>query len=59
MLDRFNEKPLCVPLCISTIHTVPKGMTEYRMIGNLSFPKGKSINADIPKGIYLGEPGKL
>ncbi len=59
MLGPFKESPFCVPLCISPTHTVPKGKTEHRSTGNLSFPEGKSINAGIPKGMYLGELGKL
>ena len=59
MMGPFTENPLCVPLCVSPLNTVPKGKEERRVISDLSFPEGRSVNAGIPKGVYLGEAVKL
>ncbi len=54
ILGPFDENPLCVPLCVSPLHTVPKDKTARRVISDLSFPEGYSINSGIPKDSYLG-----
>ncbi len=53
-LGPFKYNPLCTPLCISPINTVPKGKDDRRVICDLSFPHNASVNSGIPKEAYLG-----
>lgn len=54
MLGPFEQNPLCLPLCVSALNTVPKGTSERRVIADLSWPHDCSINAGIPKDSYIG-----
>ena len=52
----FNKNPFNSVLRISLLNLVPKKETdERRVILDLSFPKGNSINDFISKEEYLGE----
>ena len=52
----FKENPLKVPLVVSPMNTVPKSSNdERRVIVDLSWPHGSSVNDGISKNIYLGE----
>ncbi len=53
ILGPFDENPLCVPLCVFPLHTVPKDKTGRRVISDLSFPERCSVNSCIPKDSYL------
>jgi hypothetical protein len=50
----FSSNPLNFPLSISPLNTVPKrNNIDRRVISDLSFPPGYSVNDGIPKGQYL------
>ena len=52
----FSENPLSVSLAISPMNTVPKDSAdERRVIVDLSWPIGGSVNDGISKNIYLGD----
>ena len=52
----FKQNPLSVPLIVSPMNTVPKSSEdERRVIVDLSWPHGASVNDGISKNIYLGE----
>ena len=52
----FSENPLSVPLVVSPMNTVPKSSAdERRVIVDLSWPLGASVNEGISKEKYLGE----
>ena len=56
----FAVNPLSVPLAVSPMNTVPKAsMDERRVIVDLSWPIGLSVNDGISKDSYLGEIIKL
>ncbi len=60
MLRPFKTNPFLSPIFISPLCTVDKKeYIEHRVITDLSYPKGNSINNLIPKGHYLGEPTNL
>ncbi len=60
MLGPFKTNPFSSPIFISPLCTVyKKDSIECRVITDLSYPKGNSINDLIPKGKYLGEPTNL
>ncbi len=53
-LGPFLENPLCCPLSVSPINTVPKSDSEdRRVIIDLSFPRDASVNSGIDKDRYL------
>ncbi len=52
-LGPFVSNPLCCPLSVSPLNTVPKDNDQRRVIVDLSFPDGASVNSGIPKGMYL------
>lgn len=55
-LGPFSKNPLQVPVAISQLNSVPKkGGLERRVILDLSFPAGSSVNDGISKIEYLGE----
>ena len=58
-LDRlagpFQCNPLSVPLHVSPLNTVPKDNSERRVIADLSWPRGSSVNDHISRTEYLGE----
>ena len=52
----FVENPFSLPLIISPMNTVPKSCKdERRVIVDLSWPHGSSVNDGISKSVYLGE----
>jgi hypothetical protein len=56
MAGPFSSNPLCTPLSISPLNSVPKkNKIDRRIISDLSFPQGSSVNDGIPKGYYLEE----
>ena len=56
IIGPFKSNPFTDPLIISPLNTVPKKDTEERrVILDLSFPRGCSINDFISKDRYLGE----
>jgi hypothetical protein len=59
-LGPFTANPLFLPLAFSPLNTVDKpGSRERRIIMDLSFPHGHSVNSGITKGEYLGELWQL
>lgn len=60
VLGPFNKNPFENTLTISPLNSVPKtNSEERRVILDLSFPKGKSVNDGIDKNIYLDKPIEL
>ena len=56
IIGPFKKSPFQGPVKISPLNTVPKkDSTERRVILDLSFPIGRSVNDGINKGQYLGE----
>jgi ribonuclease HI len=56
----FTSNPLVGELVISPLNSVPKkDSTDRRVILDLSFPRGRSVNDGIPKGEYQGEEIEL
>jgi hypothetical protein len=56
MAGPFARNPLQLPLAISPLNSVPKKFSsERRVISDLSFPPGVSVNDGIPKGMYLDQ----
>lgn len=55
----FTCNPFPVPLRTSPLQTVPKDGSKRRVVLDLSFPPGKSVNDGIPKDSYLDEPFHL
>ena len=54
MAGPFVADPFPVPMMVSPINTVPKDdPTERRVIVDLSWPPGRSINFGISKDVYL------
>ena len=52
----YKTNPLSAPLIVSPMNTVPKASEdERRVIVDLSWPHGASINDGISKDVYLGE----
>lgn len=60
VIGPFKSSPFPGQDRISPLNTVPKkGSSERRVILDLSFPEGKSINEGIPRESYLGDPFRL
>ena len=56
----FDYSPFSQPAICSPLQTVPKrGSTSRRVVMDLSFPPGHSVNDGIPSDSYLGEAYKL
>ncbi|CAG2216422.1 unnamed protein product [Mytilus edulis] len=56
VLGPFASNPFNDLLVISPLNSVPKANSEERrVIMDLSFPKGKSVNDGIDKNVYLGK----
>ena len=56
----FSSNPFSLPCKINPLNSVPKRCSEDgRIIVDLSFPVGNSVNSTIPKDSYLGEPTEL
>ena len=59
-LGPFDSNPLTGKLFTSSLNSVDKkGSGERRVILDLSFPPGQSINDGIPQGEYLGQSIEL
>ena len=53
----FAEPPFKDAVVVSPLNTVPKrDSTEWRVIVDLSWPSGSSVNNGIPSDSFLGEP---
>ncbi len=60
IMGPFLVNPLPVPLVTSPLQTVSKsGGTDRRVVVDLSFPFGHSVNDGIPKDQFLGTAVKL
>jgi hypothetical protein len=60
VLGPFDGNPFVSDIMLSPLNSVPKADSqERRVIVDLSFPKGSSVNDGIKKSEYLGEPIKL
>ncbi|CAC5384008.1 unnamed protein product [Mytilus coruscus] len=60
VLGPFASNPFNDHLVISPLNSVPKANSEERrVIMDLSFPKGKSVNDGIDKNVYLGKHVEL
>ena len=56
IIGPFDSNPLSAPLKVSPMNTVPKSESdERRVIADLSWPLGESINSGISKDTYLNE----
>lgn len=56
ILGPFKENPFCCNIRLSPLNSVPKKDTdERRIILDLCYPKGHSINDSISKDFYLGQ----
>ena len=56
----FSSNPFSLPCKINPLNSVPKRCSEDgRIIVDLSFPVGNSVNSTIPKYSYLGKPTEL
>ena len=52
----YSENPLSVELIVSPLNSVPKdSVDERRVMVDLSWPAGFSVNDGISKEVYLGE----
>ena len=55
ILGPFKENPFNCNICLSPLNTVPKkDSTNRRIVLDLSYPKGASINDFVSKDFYLG-----
>ena len=59
LYEPFDENPLCVPLTVSPLFTVPKDDTDRGVIIDCSFGNTESVNDGIPQHFFLGEPLRL
>lgn len=60
ILGPFKADPFGGSLITSPLNTVPKrDSDDRRIILDLSFPRGCSINDSVPKDSYLGVPSRL
>jgi len=57
-LGPFKVNPLCSALCLSPLQTVTSP-DKIRVVLDLSFPEGHSVNDGIPKETFLGSPTEL
>ena len=56
----FEDNPFESNIVVNPMGTVEKqGTDDRRVIMDLSFPRGKSVNSCIPKGEYMGESFSL
>ena len=60
VIGPFSSNPFSRPIVISPLNSVPKPQSfERRMILDLSWPTGSSINDAIPDRVYLSQPYSL
>lgn len=55
----FSTRPFPAPLQTSPLQTVPRDECKRRVVLDLSFPVGSSVNDGIPKDSFLDEPFHL
>ena len=55
----FSANPLATPLITSPLQIATSRSGKPRVVLDLSFPAGSSINSGIPKDTYLNEPFSL
>ena len=55
----FTCNPFPAPIRTSPLQTVPKNGTKRRVVLDLSFPPGSSVNDGIPTDSYLDQPFHL
>ena len=55
----FTCNPFPAPIRTSPLQTVPKDGSKRRVVLDLSFPPGASVNDGIPKDCYLDQPFHL
>ena len=56
----YKQNPFCCNIAASPLHSVPKKeVDERRVILDLSFPKGSSINDFVSTDFYLGDKVNL
>jgi len=56
VIGPFSSNPLCKPVSLSPLNSVPKkDHLDRRIICDFSYPQGSSVNDGIPKNWYLGE----
>lgn len=60
LLGPFNSNPLAQQLTLSPLQTVPnKGQGNRRVVVDMSYPTGASVNDGIPTDTYMGCPYQL
>ena len=59
LLGPFSGNPFCCSLAVSPLNTVEKDETSRRVIVDLSWPEGTSVNSGIDKDVYLGDDVSL
>lgn len=59
VLGPFASNPFASDVVLSPLNSVPKGEFERRIIVDLSWPIGSSVNDGIPSKQYLGEDFNL
>ena len=60
VIGPFDTNPFSCPVAVSPLNSVPKPDTiERRIILDLSWPVGSSVNDGIPSGIYLAQEFEL
>ena len=60
IIGPFERYPFSMPLVTSPLNSVPKsGEQDRRVIVDLSWPIGNSVNDGISKDVYLNEPIEL
>ena len=56
VIGPFSHNPFSCPVTVSPLNSVPKpDTTERRIILDLSWPVGSSVNDGIPSGLYLAQ----
>ena len=56
VIGPFSTNPFSCPVAVSPLNSVPKpDTTERRIILDLSWPVGSSVNDGIPSGLYLAQ----
>lgn len=60
IIGPFSCNPFSCPCVVSPLQTVPKrDSSKLRVVHDLSFPEGASVNSGIPKDSYLNHEYKL
>lgn len=60
IIGPFSGNPFFCPSVVSPLQTVPKrDSSKLRVVHELNFPEGASVNSGIPKDSYLNHEYKL